>query len=112
MFGGIDPKKMNLMMKQMGISQKEIPANKVIIEKIDNSKIIIKNPVVTKINMKGHESFQIIGEVLEESSELTISKEDIKILMEKTGCSEEQAIKSLKKTGDLAESILELNNNK
>ncbi|MBI2003939.1 Nascent polypeptide-associated complex protein, partial [Candidatus Pacearchaeota archaeon] len=33
MFGGIDPKKMQSMMKQMGISQIEIPAEKVIIEK-------------------------------------------------------------------------------
>ena len=32
--GGLNPKKMQGLMKQMGISQEEIPAEKVIIEKI------------------------------------------------------------------------------
>lgn len=32
MFGGIDPRRMQSMMKQMGIENKDIPAKKVIIE--------------------------------------------------------------------------------
>ena len=42
MFGGIDPKKMQAMMKQMGIKQEEIDAKRVIIEKSDG-RIIIEN---------------------------------------------------------------------
>ena len=95
-------------MRQMGISQEEIDASRVIIEKIDNSRIIIENPSVTKIKMQGQESFQIAGEILEESSEQGISEEDIKTIIEKTGCTEEQAKKTLEKTGDLAEAILKL----
>ena len=46
MFPGINPKKMQAVMKQMGIAQSEISASRVIIEKRDNTKIIIDNPIV------------------------------------------------------------------
>ena len=95
-------------MKQMGISQEEIGASKVIIEKTDNSKIIIKNPSVTKVKMQGQETFQITGEIHEESEALLVSEDDIKTVMEKTNCTEEQAKQALEKTGDLVEAILEL----
>ena len=108
MFGGIDPKKMQGMMKQMGISQKEIPAGKVIIEKIDGSKIIIENPSVMQIKMQGQESFQISGEIIEETAKVEISDEDINAVVEKTGVSKKKARETLEKTGDLAEAILEL----
>jgi len=110
MFPGLNPKKMQAVMKQMGISQEEIPASRVIIEKNNESKIIIENPSVVKIKIQGQETFQIAGEFREETSELKISEEDVKIVVEKTGCTKEQAKKSLEKTGDLAETILELNN--
>ena len=108
MFGGIDPKKMQGMMKQMGISQVEIPAEKVIIEKTDGSKIIIENPSVMQIKMQGQESFQISGEITEETAEVEISEEDIKSVVEKTGVNKKKARETLEKTGDLAEAILEL----
>ena len=113
--GGLDPKKMQAVMKQMGISQQEIPASKVIIEKADNTKIIIDNPSVTKIKMQGQNSFQISGDIREESgknededNESEISEKDIETVMEKTGCSEDEARESLEETGDLAETILKL----
>ncbi len=105
MFPGLDPKKMQAVMKQMGISQEEIDASKVTIEKADGSRIIIENPSVTKIKMQGQETFQVAGEIREEDS---TSEEDIKTIMEKTGCTKKEAEKALEKTGDLAEAILEL----
>src|SRR6056297_1727922 len=108
MFPGMNPKKMQGMMKQMGISQEEVPASRVTIEKTDGSKIVIDNPSVQKIKMQGQETFQVAGEVSEESPELEVSDEDVQTIIEKTGCSEEDAKKSLEKTGDLAESIMEL----
>jgi len=105
MFGNIDPKKMNVLMKQMGMSQEQIDSSRVIIEKTDGAKIMINNPSVTKIKMQGQESFQISGEI---SEEVGISEDDIKTIMEKTGVDEEQARKALEKTGDLAEAILDL----
>ena len=105
MFPGLDPKKMQGMMKQLGIAQEEIDASRVIIEKNDGSKIFVENPNVTKIKMQGQETFKISGSVSEEQG---ISEEDIKTIVEKTGVSEKIAKKTFEKTGDLAEAILEL----
>ena len=103
MIPNIDPKKMKAVMKQMGISQEEVDALRVVIEKTEGGKIIIENPSVTKITMQGQESFQIAGEIVESEG---ISQQDIETVMEKTGCSEKQAEKALRETGDLAEAIL------
>src|SRR5690606_34088734 len=108
MFGGINPKQMEGMMKKMGISQEEISGKKVTIEKSDGNLIIIENPTIVKIKMQGNTSFQISGELNEISKEGEISEEDIKTVMEKTGSSFEEAKKTLEKTKDLAEAILEL----
>lgn len=106
----LDPKKMQAVMKQMGIAQEEIPASKVIIEKTDNTKIVIENPSVTKIKMQGQESFQVVGNAHEAAGEKALdfefSKEDIKTVMQQAGCTEKQALKALEKTKDLAEAIL------
>jgi len=108
MFPGMNPKKMQAVMKQMGIAQEEIETSRVIIEKTDNTKIIIEPVSVTKIKMQGQETFQIAGEVREETSAPETSEDDIKTIIEKTGVSEEKAKETLEKTGDLAEAILEL----
>ena len=106
MFPGLDPKKMQAMMRQLGLQQEEIDASRVIIEKTDGNKLIVQNPSVTKIKMQGQETFQIAGEISEESG---ISDEDIQTIVEKTGVSEKKARETLEKNnGDLAESILEL----
>ena len=108
MFGGINPKKMQAMMKQMGMAQQEIDASRVIIEKTDGTKIIIEDPSVTKVDFQGQSTFQVVGEESEESAVVEVSEEDIKAVMEKADCSEEQAKQALEETGDLAEAILKL----
>ncbi len=111
MFPGLgNPKQMQGMLKKMGISQEDIPTEKVIIEKTDGNKIIIENPSVQKIKMQGNESFQITGDISEVQEEPELfTEEDIKTIIEKTGVSEEIAKETLEKNnGDLAETILEL----
>ncbi len=108
MFPGLNPKKMQAAMKQMGIAQEDISASKVIIEKENGGKLIIQNPSVTKIKMQGQESFQITGDIKEEAEKVGVSEEDINTVVEKTGCTSDQAEKVLESTGDLAEAILEL----
>ena len=119
MFPGLDPKKMQGMMKQMGISQDEIDAARVVIEKEDGGKIIIDDPSVVKINMQGQENFQVSGEVSEVAGgEVGVgdveevvdnTDEDVKTLMEKCNCLEQDARMALEKAnGDLTEAILEL----
>jgi len=114
MFPGINPKKMQAMMKQMGMAQEEIDANKVIIE-CDDKKIIIDNPSVMKINMQGQENFQISGDISEQESgqeeeeQEDNSEQDIQTLVEKTSCTEEEAKKALDEAdGDLTDALLAL----
>jgi len=112
MFPGLNPKKMQAMMKQMGIAQQEIQAKRVIIETSDNN-IIINDPSVIKINMQGQTNFQISGEVSEEEPEQEEiedkTEQDIQTIMEKTGRSKEEAAIELEKAnGDLTEAILNL----
>jgi len=103
MFPGINPKQMQNAMKKMGIKQDELDAEEVII-KLKDKNLVIKNPSVSKINMQGHETFQITGDVSEESS----NEEDIKTVMDQTECSEEEAKSALEKYDDIAEAILNL----
>ena len=105
--GNFDPRKMQGMMKQLGIAQEEIEAKRVIIEK-PNGKIVIENPSVQKIKMRGQESWQITGEVHEETNE-GFSEEDVKLVMEKTGKDEKEVKKILEEVnGDIAEAIMKL----
>jgi len=104
----LNPAKMKALMKQMGMSQEEIDASKVTIEKNDGTNIIIENPSVTKINIQGRDSFQVSGDVKTES-EIQITEDDIKQIMKKTGKPFKEVKKKLKEVGgDLAEAILEL----
>lgn len=110
MFPGMNPRKMQQMMKQMGIQQVDIPATRVIIE-TEEKNIIITSPSVQKVNMMGQETFQIAGEVQEEEriSVPEISEEDIKTVMEQAGVSEKEAREALEESqGDLAEAIVKL----
>ena len=110
MFPGMNPRKMQQMMKRMGIKQQEIPANEVII-KSDEKEIIIENPQVSKVNMMGQETFQVVGQATEKSisTKPEISDDDIQTVIRQANCSREDALKTIKETeGDLAEAILKL----
>jgi nascent polypeptide-associated complex subunit alpha len=111
MFPGVNPKQMQQMMRKMGIQQSEIDATRVIIECGDKD-IIIEDPQVTKVNMMGQETFQIVGKIIEKerSSAPEISEEDIKTVMEQAGVNHNEAKKAIEEAnGDLAEAILNLN---
>ncbi|MCD6279472.1 nascent polypeptide-associated complex protein [Candidatus Micrarchaeota archaeon] len=105
MFSGMNPKQMAKMMKQMGIKTNELSVNRVIFE-MEGNRLIIENPSVTEIDMKGQKTYQIIGEPKEE---ITIPEEDIKMVMEQTGKNRDEVTKALEETeGNIAEAILKL----
>ncbi len=107
MIPGLNPRKMQQVMKQLGIQQVEVPATEVII-KTAEKELHILHPQVSKVNMMGQETFQISGEVQERPKE-TISPEDVQLICQQTGCSPEAARKALQETkGDLAEAIVQL----
>ncbi len=102
----MNPSMMKKAMKQMGIKQEEVDADEVVIKGSEKN-IVIKNAQVTKINMQGHETFQITGDITEEASKDN-NEEDIKTIMNQTGSSKEEAEKALNEKGDLADAILSL----
>lgn len=103
--GGMNPKKMQGIMKQMGINQEEVEVKRVIFEKEDG-RIVIENPQVMKIIMQGQESWQVQGEAREEQE--GFSEEDVEMIIEKTGKTEDEVKSVLEETGDIAEAIVKL----
>jgi nascent polypeptide-associated complex subunit alpha len=102
---GLDPRKMQALMKQMGIQNNELDAEKVIIELRDGSQIIVTNPAVTEIIMQGNRSYQIAGDISLKKG-LIILEEDIEMVSESAEISKEKAKELLEKTnGDIAEAI-------
>lgn len=110
MIPGMNPRQMRMAMKKLGIQQEEIDAKEVII-RLEDKEIVISNPSVTKVNMMGQDTYQVVGEESERnlSSEPEISEDDITTVAEQAGVSKEQALKALQEAkGDLAEAILKL----
>jgi len=106
--GKIDPRRMQAMMKQMGISTEEIPAKKVIIE-TSEKRIIIEPCQVSAMTVQGQKTFTVAGTERQEEKELEVSAEDVEMVAEQTGASKKEAEKALRETkGDIAEAILKL----
>jgi len=106
----MNPRQMKQAMKKMGINQEQIDAQEVIIRLADKD-IIIRNPDVAKVNMMGQETFQIVGEVTEQSRETApeINEEDVQTVVDQTSVSREIARRAIEDAnGDLAEAIMSL----
>lgn len=107
--GGMNPKKMQGMMKQLGIEMSEINNAEQVIIKTTDGDIIIDNPSISIMRAQGVDTYQINGDVRTAPKELVIPDEDVRLVCEQTGASEEEAKKALsEKNGDLAEAILAL----
>lgn len=112
MFPGMNPREMQKAMKKLGIRQEEIDAELVIIKTSDKD-LVIKNPHVSKVDMMGQETFQIVGDVAEVDKDAgtEINEDDLGTVMEQAGCSKERALEALEESrGNLAEAILRLQN--
>jgi nascent polypeptide-associated complex subunit alpha len=101
----MDPKKMQQMMKQLGMKMDNIPASQVII-KTETGDIIVDEPQVIKTIMQGQIVFQVSGNVKEKS----INDEDVKLVIEQTGVNDKEKIKKLlqQNNGDVAKTIMQL----
>ena len=107
MLGGMNPAKMQGMMKKMGISQTQLPVRKVTFEMADGN-LVIDNPSVLRVKMQGQETYQVSGDAVEESAE-GFSEDDVKMVMDQTGKDEGEVKAALEKSeGDIAEAIMEL----
>jgi len=113
---GLDPKKLSQQMKQMGISIEEISDVEEVVIKTADAELVFEDAVVTVMDAPGSKMYQITGTPVkrpriesELESVVSISQEDVEIVMEKAGCSETEAKAALTETnGDLAEAIFRL----
>jgi len=110
MIPGMNPRKMQQMMKKMGVQQTEIDAKEVII-KLEDKELVFTSPSVSKVNMMGQETYQIVGtpEERELETKPEITDEDVKTVVDQTGASEDLARKVLEKNeGDIAQTIIDI----
>ena len=97
------------MMKQMGIDINEVENVEEVIIRTSDKDIIFKDAQVTIMDAKGTKTYQVVGTPEEVARELAIPEEDVKLVVEQTSSSEEDARNALKESnGDIAAAILKL----
>ncbi|MDW7731391.1 MAG: nascent polypeptide-associated complex protein [Methanolobus sp.] len=106
---GMNPAKVKQMMKQMGIDIKEINDVEQVIIRTPERDIVFNDANVSIMNAQGVDTYQIVGTPEEVARELVVPDDDVRLVAEQTGVSEDKAREALKNAnGDLAEAILAL----
>ncbi len=104
---GMNPKHMKAMMKKHGINIEEMEDVLEIIIKTSTKTLVFRDAAVTCMNVQGQRTYQIVG--TPEEIEAGIPKEDIILVAEQAGVSEEEAKKALEEcNGEPAEAIVKL----
>jgi len=121
--GGMNPRKMEQMMEQMGIDVDEIDATEVIIKTGDGEELYFDAPEVTKMDARGQETYQVVGEPVErealesgdgeadetgeaDEDDAGIPDADVEIVAQRTGVTESTARETLEAVdGDLAAAV-------
>jgi len=110
--GGRDLAKQLRQLRRMGIDVSMLTGVKRIVIEFEEKDIIIEDPQVAVITVKGQKIYQIIPgteKVVEGPKEVAveISEEDIKFVAEQAGVSIEEARAALLETGgDIAQAIM------
>ena len=124
--GGLNPRKMQQMMKQMGIDVDELDAEEVII-RTEDEELVFEAPQVTQMDAQGQQTYQIVGdpdsrprsdeegaavesgEAGDEGGDGGIPDADVEIVAQRAGVTESTARKALEANdGDLAAAVSEL----
>jgi nascent polypeptide-associated complex subunit alpha len=107
--GGMNPRKMKQMMKQLGMKMEQIEDVKSVTISTPKGDYIIDHAEVTVMTMQGISTFQIAGEPRFIEAAIEIPDGDISLVMEQTGATREQALAALKESkGEIADAILRL----
>lgn len=107
--GRMNQRQMNQMMRRLGINVKNIDNVKKVIIQTDTKEYIFDNAEVTVMEAQGQKTFQISGNPAIKDRAEDQTNDDVRLIIEQTGKSEEEARKALKETnGDIAEAILKL----
>ena len=119
--GGMNPRKMQQMMKQMGIDVTELDAEEVII-RTEDEELVFSDAQVTRMDAQGTETYQVVGdpetrargagsddESEDDESGGDIPESDVEIVAERAGVSTDDARDALAaEEGDLAAAIARL----
>ena len=124
----MDPRKMEQMMKQMGIDMDELDAESVVIV-TEDEEFVFDAPQVTKMDAQGQETYQIVGspethqvaggddaelaagdaDAAEADADTGIPDDDVELVAERAGVPPSKARETLASVdGDLAAAISEL----
>lgn len=119
--GGMDPRQLKQMMEQLGIEVEEFPDVQEVKITTSEGTFMVEDPSVTKMSAQGEETLQVQGNIVrtegpkaigeQDSSEveLDITDEDIELVRDQTGASEEEAVEALRDNGgNPAEAIIAL----
>ena len=107
--GRMNARQMNQMMRRLGINIKNIDNVEKVIIQTDSKEYIFEDAEVTIMEAQGQKTFQISGQPKIKERKEDHLNEDIKLIMDQTGKSEDEVRKVLKETnGDIAEAILKL----
>ena len=112
--GGMNPRKMQQMMEQMGIDVTEIDAESVTITTSDGEQLVFDAPEITRMDAQGTQTYQIVGDPdrqeaagaagavesgnadgSDDSGDDEIPESDIKLVASQTGVSPGEAREAL-----------------
>ena len=114
MIPGMNKKQMKQMerqMKKMGMKMEELEGVQEVIIRFEDKELIIDNASVSLMNVMGQETYQVEGKAreVELEYEIEIPDEDVEMVANSAGVSEEKAREALEECkGDLAEAIMKL----
>ncbi len=120
--GGLNPRKMQQMMKQMGIDVDDVDAEEVVIRTADGEELVFSDPEVTRMDARGQQTYQVVGDAETrkatggasgaveagdaDSSASAVPDADVEIVAQRTGASEDEAREALEAVdGDLAAAV-------
>lgn len=107
----LSPREARRLMSRMGVRVRELEGVEEVLIRMSDRELLIEEPTVTVMEVRGERVFQIVGKVLEKSIKAeeapTISEEDAMLLASQTGVSIEEAREALVETsGNLAAALM------
>ena len=119
--GGLNPRKMQKMMEQMGIEMEELDADRVVIELAGGERLVFDDADVTMMEARGQQTYQVVGEperheageieaadeaAAGEEADAGIPEDDVELVAQRTGVDADTAREALEaEGGDLAAAI-------
>lgn len=118
--GRVNPRQMKQMMKRLGIEQEDLGEVEEVVIRTAEKEYVFRNAAVSAMTAQGQKIWQVIGEPVVRARQdaakkpavaagPAISEEDVALVAEKAGVSEEEARKVLEECGgEPAEAIIRL----